>query len=158
MAEFFGGYSFVRLGGNGYGSNIHGALGSFGWNVRSWLQVVADTSYSVATISGTKTVLYGNHYGPRIFFRPRSGRGATPFGEFLFGGSRVDTTPSGGTRITESSVSMKIGGGLDWKISPHLTVRLVNADYYKTSFASTSQNNYWVSSGIVLRLLGGESQ
>lgn len=158
MAEFFGGYAFARLGGSGYGSNIHGALGSFGWNVRPWLQMVADTSYSVATVSGTKTVLYGNHFGPRVLFRPRNRLGATPFVEFLFGGSRVDTTPSGGSRVSVNGFSLKAGGGLDWKLSPHVTVRLFDADYYRTPFLTGAQNNYWVSSGIVLRLFGGGAQ
>ena len=158
MLEFFGGYAYMRLSGNGYGSNIHGALGSFGWNVKPWLQIVGDSSYNVATVSGTKTVLYGNHFGPRIFYRPKNGRAATPFVEVLFGGSRVDTTPSGGYRVSENGFSVKAGGGLDWKISRHVTVRLFDADYYRTSFASGAQNNYWASSGIILRLFGAGPQ
>ncbi len=160
MAEFFGGYAFVRFSGSGYGSNIHGALGSFGWNVKPWLQMVADSSYSVTTVTGTKTVLYGNHFGPRILFRPRNGRGATPFVEVLAGGSRVDTTVGGigGYKASDNGFSIKAGGGLDWKLSPHVTVRLFDADYYRTPFITGAQNNYWVSSGVVLRLFGAGPQ
>jgi len=60
LIELFGGYQFARLdGGGGTGTNLNGALGSFGWNLKPWLQIVADTSYNVVTISGTKNVLYG---------------------------------------------------------------------------------------------------
>ncbi len=160
MAEFFAGYMYLRLSGSGYGSNIHGALGSFGWNVKPWLQMVADTSYSVATVSGTRTVLYGNHFGPRIFHRARNKRGATPFAEVLIGGSRADTTVggSGGYKFSDNGFSIKAGGGLDWRLSPHVTMRLFDVDYYRTPFLSTAQNNYLASSGIVLRLFGRRTQ
>ena len=85
--ELYGGFAFARMGGTSNGSNLVGGLGSFGWNPKSWLQVVADTSYSVQTVGGTKNVLYGNHFGPRFFYRSRHRWGFTPFVEGLVGGS-----------------------------------------------------------------------
>jgi len=35
------------------------------------VQIVADTSYNTITISGTKNILYGNHFGARYFHRGR---------------------------------------------------------------------------------------
>jgi hypothetical protein len=36
---------------------------------------------------------------------------------------------------------------------------LFDADYYRTSFGTNAhQNNYWVSTGIVIRLFGGGSE
>src|SRR5207245_9189263 len=56
LVELFGGYAFVRLeNGGGYGSNLNGALGAFGWNVKACLQIVGDTSYSFVTVGGPKT-------------------------------------------------------------------------------------------------------
>jgi len=73
LLELFGGYAFARLdGGGGTGTNINGAMGSFGWNIKPWLQIVADTSYNTVTISGTKNILYGNHFGARYFHRGRN--------------------------------------------------------------------------------------
>src|SRR6202048_5122054 len=96
LIELFGGYGFARLdGGGGTASNLNGALGSVGWDVTSVLQIVADSSYNVVTAAGTKNVLYGNHYGPRVFRHGRNRRGVTPFAEALVGGSRADTTVSG---------------------------------------------------------------
>jgi len=44
LFDLFGGYGFARFD-NGAGasaSNLNGVIGSFGWNVKPWLQVVAD--------------------------------------------------------------------------------------------------------------------
>jgi hypothetical protein len=163
LIELFGGYGFARLdSGGGTSSNLHGALGSFAWNAKPWLQIVADTSYNVVTVSGTKNVLYGNHYGPRIFRHGRNRWGITPFVEGLVGGSRADTTVSGTggyTTSSGSSFSIKVGGGLDIHPSRHFEIRLFDVDYYRTSFGvNLHQNNYWASTGIVLRLFGGRSE
>jgi hypothetical protein len=159
LIELFGGYGFARLdGGGGTWSNLNGALGSFGWNVKPWLQIVADTSYDVVTVSGTKTVIYGNHYGPRVFRRVRNRWGITPFVEGLVGGSRADITVSGtgGYSTSDNTISYKVGGGLDIKPSRHFEIRLIDIDYYRTSFGTNvHQNNYWAATGIVLRLFGG---
>jgi len=159
LIELFGGYGFARLdNGGGTISNVHGAVGSFGWNVTPWLQIVADSSYNVVTASGTKNVLYGNHYGPRVFRRGRNRWGVTPFVEALVGGTRADTTVSGtgGYKTSENTISYKVGGGLDIKPSRHFEIRLFDVDYYRTSFGTNlHQNNYWASAGIVLRLFGG---
>jgi len=162
LIELFGGYAFARLnGGGGTWTNLNGALGSFGWNVKPWLQIVADSSYDFVTVSGTKTVLWGNHYGPRLFGRMRNRWGITPFVEGLIGGSRADTTVSGTSGYTASvnSISYKVGGGLDMKPSRHFEIRLLDVDYYRTSFGTNlHQNNYWATTGIVIRLFGGGSE
>jgi len=161
LIEVFGGYAFARLdGGGGTATNLNGALGSFGWNFKPWLQLVADSSYNVVTISGTKNVLYGNHFGPRYFHRGRNRWGATPFVEGLIGGSRADTTISGvgGYTTSANCLSYKVGGGLDLHPSRHWEIRLFDVDYYRTSFGTNiHQNNYWASTGIVLHLFGGRS-
>jgi hypothetical protein len=161
LIEAFGGYAFARQdNGAGTSTNLHGGMGSIGWNFTSWLQVVADSSYNVVTISGTKNVLYGNHFGPRYFYRRRNRWGATPFVEALVGGSRADTTVSGTGGYTTSTncLSYKVGGGLDLRPSRHWEIRVFDVDYYRTAFGTNMhQNNYWASAGIVLRLFGGSS-
>jgi hypothetical protein len=162
LLELYGGYAFARLdGGGGTTSNLNGAMGSFGWNVKPWLQLVADSSYSFVTVSGTKNVLYGNHFGPRYFHRSRNRWGLTPFVEALVGGSRSDTIVSGvgGYTTSVNCLSYKAGGGIDIHPSRHLDIRLFDVDYYRTSFGTNlHQNNYWASTGIVFRLFGGGSQ
>jgi len=162
LLEFYGGYAFARLAGSGgTATNLNGAMASFGWNLKPWLQLVADSSYSVVTVTGTKNVLYGNHFGPRYFHRSRNRWGLTPFVEALVGGSRADTTVSGtgGYKTSDNCLSYKAGGGLDVHPSRHIDIRLFDVDYYRTAFgANLHQNNYWASAGIVLRLFGGGSE
>lgn len=159
LFELYGGYAFTRFDtGAGATTNFNGVLGSFGWNFKPWLQLVADSSYSVVTVTGVKNVLYGNHWGPRLFLRGHGKWSVTPFVEGLVGGTRADTTVSGvaGYSTSENTISYKVGGGLDIKPSRHLEIRLLNVDYYRTSFGpNVHQNNYWASAGIVLRLFGG---
>ncbi len=161
LVEVYGGYSFARFdNGGGTFSNLNGALGAFGVNIKPWLQIVGDTSYNFVTASGTKSVLYGNHFGPRFFYRTRSRWSATPFVEALVGGSRMDTTVSGagGYKTSDNCLSYKFGGGLDIRPSRRLEIRLIDVDYYRTSFGTNAhQTNIWATTGIVLRLFGGSS-
>jgi uncharacterized protein YgiM (DUF1202 family) len=161
LMEVYGGYAFARLVSGGTGTNLNGVLGSFGYNIKPWLQLMADSSYNVVTSSGTKSVLYGNHFGPRFFRRGRNRWAATPFVEALVGGSRADTTVSGagGYKTSQNCFSIKAGGGVDIHPSRRIDIRLFDVDYYRTSFGTNlHQNNYWVSTGIVLRLFGGGSE
>src|SRR5438876_2843726 len=162
LIEVFGGYAFARIdSGAGYWTNMNiGGMGSVGWNFKPWLQLVGDSSYSTVTISGTKNVLYGNHFGARYFHRRLSRWGATPFVEALAGGSRADTIVSGvgGYTASANCVSYKVGGGVDLHPSRHWEIRLFDVDYYRTAFGTNGhENNYWASAGIVLRLFGGSS-
>jgi hypothetical protein len=163
LFEFYGGYAFARMSasGGGYASNLNGGMGSVGLTLRPWLQIVADSTYNYTTATGLKTVLYGNHFGARYFYRSRNRWGATPFVEGLVGGSRVDTTVTGtgGYTTSVNCLSYKIGGGLDIHPTRHWEIRLIDADYYRTAFGTgLQQNNYWISTGVVLHLFGGGSQ
>jgi hypothetical protein len=163
LFEFYGGYAFARLGNNGGGtySNLSGAMGSIGLTLRPWLQIVADSTYNYTTSTGVKNVLYGNHFGARYFYRSRNRWKATPFVEGLIGGSRADTTitGTGGYTTSVNCISYKVGGGLDIQPTRHWEFRLVDVDYYRTAFGTgLHQNNYWVTTGVVLHLFGGGAQ
>lgn len=165
--ELYGGYVYDRFTSGGTSANLTGGLGSFGWNLKSWLQLVGDSSYNFATATGAKTVLYGNHFGGRVYYRNgrfNMGRfGLTPFVEALVGGSRLDTTVTGpgGFKTSVNCISYKAGGGIDFHFSSHWEVRLINVDYYRTTLGpagTPAQNNYWASAGVVLRLFGARSE
>jgi hypothetical protein len=139
-------------------SNLNGAMGSFGWNARSWLQLMGDSTYNYTSAAGTKNVLYGNHYGPRFFYRRRNRWGLTPFAEALIGGSRADTTitGTGGYTTSENCISYKAGGGLDIYPTRHWEIRVIDVDYYRTAFGTgLHQTNYWATTGVVFHLFGG---
>ena len=163
LFEFYGGYAFARLSGGGGGtySNLNGAMGSVGLTLRPWLQIVADSTYNYTTSSGVKNVLYGNHFGARYFYRSRNRLQVTPFVEGLVGGSRADTIVSGtgGYTYSTNCISYKVGGGLDIHPTRHWEFRLIDVDYYRTAFGTNMhQNNYWVTTGVVLHLFGGGAQ
>lgn len=160
MVELFGGFAFAQTNSGGTSTNLLGGVGSFAWNVKPWIQIVGDTSYNYQTVSGTKNVLYGNHYGARYYLRWRNRWNITPFAEGLVGGSRADTTVSGAGGYTASAncFSYKIGGGIDMRATKLFEIRVVDFDYYRTAFGTgVHQNNYWISTGIVLRLFAGKS-
>jgi uncharacterized hydantoinase/oxoprolinase family protein len=46
---------------------------------------------------------------------------------------------------------MALGGGLDWNATPHIGVRLIQAEYLMTQFGSTTQNGVRISAGVVFR-------
>jgi opacity protein-like surface antigen len=160
LFEFYGGYAFARMGASGGGttSNLNGGMGSVGLTLRPWLQIVADSTYNYMTATGSKTVLYGNHFGGRYFYRSRNRWSATPFVEGLVGGSRVDTTitGTGGYTASQNCLSYKVGGGLDIQPTRHWEIRVIDVDYYRTAFGTNlHQTNYWVTTGVVLHLFGG---
>ena len=154
--ELFGGYTFDRVSSAGTSSNLSGGMGSFGYNVKPWLQLVGDSSYNYVTGTGVKNVLYGNHFGVRYFYHRVSRWNIAPFAEGLVGGSRFDVTVSGagGYKTSDNSISYKAGGGVDIRVNRHWEIRAINVDYYRTSFGGTTQNNYWASAGVLLRLFG----
>ena len=145
--ELYSGYAYVP-------NNLNGVMGSFGFNVKPWLQIAGDSSYNIVTMSGVKNVLYANHYGGRFYYR-RRGWGFTPFVEGLVGGSRLDTS-GGGVKTSTNCLSYKVGGGIDIRVSRHWEIRAVNVDYYHSAFGTNAaqNNNYWASAGVVLRLFG----
>jgi len=156
LVELYSGYTFDRVSSAGTSSNLSGGMGSFGYNLKPWLQIVGDTSYNLVSAGGVKNVLYGNHFGGRYFYHRVSRWNLTPFVEGLVGGSRFEVTVSGagGYRTSDSCISYKAGGGIDMRVGKHWEIRVIDIDYYLTSFGGTTQNNYWASAGVVLRLFG----
>jgi hypothetical protein len=160
VGELFGGFSYARLNDSGTTTNAKGIVGSFAWNAKPWLQIVADTSYNVSSYNGVNVTLYGNHYGARVFHRERNKWRASPFAEVLVGGSHVNNTVSGpgGLQYSDLSFSMKAGGGVDFNLTPHFAVRVFDADYYRTSLFGAHQNNIWLTTGFVIRLGGARPE
>ena len=103
---------------------------------------------------------HNNHYGVRVFHRERNKWRASPFAEVLVGGSHVNNTVSGpgGLQYTDLGFSMKAGGGVDFNLSPHFAVRVLDADYYRTSLFGAHQNNIWLTTGFVIRLGGARPE
>jgi hypothetical protein len=55
---------------------------------------------------------------------------------------------------SEDAFATALGGGLDWNATPHIGVRLIQAEYLMTKFTdglNDRQNNARISAGVVFR-------
>jgi opacity protein-like surface antigen len=138
--------------------NFNGGSGEVAYNVTNWLGIVGDiggyTTNSTPSLNGVRfnvnTNVISYMFGPRINFR-QFGR-VTPFVNGLFGGARLaDSFVNTGS---ENAFAMAAGGGLDIKMSEHIYIRPVQAEYFMTTFKDLNnnrQNNFRYSAGIVLK-------
>ncbi len=160
--EAYGGYYYARFNINANVPGIapsatyngNGGGGQLEFNVNRWLGVVGDLCAFYATSSGSGSfagVAFTYLLGPRVNFR----RGkVTPFAQALFGG--VWTT-DGIAKSTgpENNFAMTAGGGIDFKVSRHVSVRPVQAEYFMTKIPdglNNRQNNLRLGAGVVFRL------
>ena len=61
---------------------------------------------------------------------------------------------SGNSAFSENAFAMTVGGGVDWNATPHLGIRLVQAEYLLTKFndgINNRQNDARISTGVVFR-------
>jgi opacity protein-like surface antigen len=172
------------------GLNCVGGGGTIAYNVSSLLGIAADlggckilelngATGPLSRINGTEFTYL---FGPRITFR--KSRRLAPFGELSFGGTRVKlscnngdfgnacggltsgqiptnivTNPTG-TNISKNAFSLSVGGGFDFKLTPKISLRPIQAEYLYTRFGNecpyaicsnnNSQNSFRLKSGIVL--------
>ncbi|MBZ5694137.1 MAG: porin family protein [Acidobacteriia bacterium] len=170
-AEVFAGYSYVRanLGHGIPGINMNGGSASFSYNPTPSIGLVADFGgYHVSNIGGLPVGgnVYTYLFGPKFAYR--SGKW-TPFVQGLFGGAhasgelplgpiliigtrvRPQQLTDGALSVSENAFAMALGGGLDYNATSHIGIRLVQAEYLMTRFASETQNNARISAGVVFR-------
>ena len=162
--DLYGGYYYARFNVNANVPGIatsatyngNGGGGQFQYHANRWLGVVGDLSGFWATSSGNGSfagVVFTYLLGPRVDFR--CGK-VTPFAQILFGGVRTTDGIAQSTG-TENNFAMTAGGGIDFKVSKHVSVRPIQAEYFMTTIPdglNNRQNNLRVGAGIVLRLGG----
>lgn len=153
--ELGGGFDYTQFNAPGW-PNQAGYYGSIGVNITRHIQLYADGDEQFGSVPFGNTRLYGDHIGARYYYRPWYSM-LNPFGEALVGVSRLDLNYSqAGQNYSEHGFSFRLGGGLDLNLTRHWSVRAFEADYYRTPFLQTHQNNMWFSAGIVFKL--GEHQ
>ncbi len=163
QVELFGGYSYLKLNGEGSNSqNLNGWEAGVSAHLIGPLALEADYSNHYGSSPTTATVVpeFTELYGPRfeMFRFPR----IAPFVHGLFGaahgiqyfnlgaGCKVgEPCPLG--RTTENGFAMAFGGGLNIKATHHIWIRAFQVDYLRSAFNNSSQNDVRVSAGLVLR-------
>jgi outer membrane protein OmpA-like peptidoglycan-associated protein len=174
--ELFGGYSFWDPGANVHGilpggllplssrleSNPRGVGLSATYNFNSWLGLTLDTSTHWG--SGETTVArriddaaFSNlSLGPKFTFRREH---ISPFFEVLVGDHRL--MPDAFHDVDK--LGLMVGGGLDVKLSQHVALRLIRADYVASRYrygpasstSSTGLNGVRLQSGLTFMFGGG---
>ncbi|MGD0964668.1 MAG: hypothetical protein ABSA57_12300 [Candidatus Acidiferrales bacterium] len=162
--EIFGGYSYMRstTAVSGAPINLNGASSAMGFYVKSWLGLVGDLGvYHQGDIaaSGLSLTVSSYQFGPRV--RLRNHTHMTPFGQLLLGVGHAGGTlytrslgPGLSPLGTNNGFLFTGGGGVDWKLTPRIGIRLLQVEYLRSQFLNGSgngnrQENLRLSTGIV---------
>lgn len=154
--ELFGSYSYIRFNihylDNGRPAfdiyNGNGGTGELVYNPINWLGLVGQAGGFWATNANSYGAAIPYLVGPRLNFRRRL---FTPFAQILLGG--VVTSSGIETLGWQSHFALSAGGGFDFKISQHFSLRPLQAAYFMTKIPdglSNRQNNFQISTGISL--------
>jgi hypothetical protein len=162
--DIFGGYSYMRSNTvvSGAPINLNGGSGSLAYNFNNWLGVVGDVGfYHQGSVTANRLSLDVATYqaGPRISLRRHEH--LIPFAQLLLGaghasGTLYTTSLRGGFAPigANNGFILTAGGGMDWKLTPTIGIRLVQAEYLYSQFLNggaygNRQNNVRLSAGIV---------
>jgi opacity protein-like surface antigen len=147
--EVFGGYSWA-------GGDFHGWNGSVTGNVNNWFGVVADFSGHYGhEQDGPIRINQNSHsflFGPKISYR---GKKFVPFGYAVFGVTRFEESAVVfGQRFSASDTgfSSAVGGGLDMKVTDHVTIRTFQLDYFRPNFFGEAHNRGRLAFGVVFNI------
>ena len=107
-----------------------------------YFSAVADVGGHYGSFAAIGTSTYTFLFGPQISLPER----VSPFGHLLLGGAHNSTGGFG-----SSSFSMALGGGIDAELPHGIHWRLIQMDYLLTQFGGGSQNNFRLSTGILIK-------
>ena len=124
--------------------SMNGGSGAFAAYLGHRFSAVADVGgYFQSNVvgSGRSFTLETFLFGPRYSYL--HSKKWTPFAQFLVGGAHGSGTLYGTatTSGSASSFSLSTGGGLDWNVSRHMAVRLLQAEYLMTRLPNAVKNN-----------------
>jgi len=180
-SELFVGYSYLRavptLADGNRLVTLNGGTASLAYNFNRYFGLVTDfTGYadselrlsgpgaSPTRIAGSGGSAYTFLFGPRLSYRAHDR--FTPFVQVLGGGAYATAVTLNNCTVActplpeQGSFAMTAGGGLDIKLTKHVALRAVQAEYLMTRFADVStsvrgtQNDMRLSAGIVFRFGG----
>jgi opacity protein-like surface antigen len=167
--ETFLGYTYVRANSatNVPAFSANGGSGQFVYNFNRWIAGVADIgAVHNGNIGGAHldSTITNFLFGPRVALRYSR---LTPYFQTLFGGVYAASstkilvlnpadaqTVSARLSTSQTGFGMTVGGGLDFKITKHLSFRPIGLDYYLTrlqnlrSQTDNNQNNLRYTTGV----------
>ena len=130
-------------------SPAHAWRGGWGWGPG-----LAGGLIAGAVIGGIASSAYA--YGPGYGYYGGPGYGYYGgYGPAYYGGGYAPAYGGFQSKtIATTGMNYEFGGGFDWRIKPHWSVRLIEADYMISSFKASSlsdprQTGFRISAGIV---------
>ena len=171
--ELFGGYSYLRasvqvgqVGPLGPGTpcppncgtppaisqhaNLNGWEFAGQYKPLPFLGAVADFNGNYGTLDGAGTRIHTFLFGPQVSLPGK----VSPFVHALIGVAKEsqDTIPGGAffSLHSDKSLATAVGAGIDVKVIPFVSVRLIQVDYLRTQLHGATQNQPRVSAGVVL--------
>jgi hypothetical protein len=158
-------YTFTRInaGGNIGSYSANGGSGYAEYNLNRYVGLVADLGgNTVGTANGIplNNTEFTYLFGPR--FNWRTAHRFTPYVQTLAGGARFSNAYDSNLGFpvlggAQNNFAAMIGGGVDFQINDHLSVKPLEVDYLMTqlpnSFSNVNeaQNNLRYSAGVVFR-------
>jgi hypothetical protein len=167
--DFFGGYSYLNFNVPASGTTNSQTLQLNGWeasgsvNLFHHFGVEADFSghqiNDCGGITGLKCDNFSYLFGPRYTIGDRTNR-LTGFAHVLVGQDRADILDISGsnTTLSDTSVAVAAGGGVDFWIFRHVGIQAGPFDYvyarHLSSFDASSQSDFRAAGGIAFRFGG----
>ncbi len=138
--DAWGGYSYMRFRGTPAG-NYNGFKLGGEYKVKRWLGAVGEFGSDYGSPTGAGSSIRTFMVGPQVSFPGP----VSPFAHVLFGGAHFGQGSFGDT-----SFSVGYGFGIDTKIAPSLSWRIIEGDVIHTHFFGNTQDNLRLSTGIVI--------
>ncbi len=142
--ELSAGYSYMRFH-SIPSANLNGFDVSGQYKISDWLGAVVDVGGEYGQVGGVSSRVYTYLVGPQVTL-PRPWKFFTPFAHVMIGGSHFD-----GGGFASKGFAYDIGAGVDAKIKPRLSWRIIAIDEIPTHLGGNTQHNARVSTGIVFR-------
>ena len=138
--ELFGGYTFQRYGGTP-SRYLNGWEISGKYKLAPWVGIAADLDghYGLPSSPDARTLHF--MVGPQISFPGR----ISPYFHVLGGFGHMQGNGS------NTSLAGAIGGGVDMRVAPLLSWRVIQADDVVTRFFGGTQHSLRLSTGLVIR-------
>jgi outer membrane immunogenic protein len=141
--------------------NMNGGGATFAWPLGSGQFALAGdvTIAHAGTVSSSGDNLTLSTFTAGVrYLPPMKSRTFQPFGQVLAGLAHSSGTlvqgANPGAANAGAAFAGDFGGGLDLRVNPRFSIRLVEADYLLTTFdngTNNHQNNLRISAGLVIR-------
>ena len=137
-------FAWVNFRSSVFDANEFGIKTTVSYFLNDWLGVEGSFTgaFGGSAAGGVPKIgLYGG--GPKFAWRQKRWE---PWLHAIFGGAHEGPQ----ALVTgRNSTSLQLGGGADYRLNPHLSIR-IEGDYVHTAFFHQTQNNFQLASGAVI--------